>query len=149
MENIETLLKDIKNNFYRFRNGIIANSMRVLYPKGKMIFGLNVPQFIELSSLYPKSRDLAKALWDDNSSRETRLLALYLFPPSSITFPDIIELMESLESTEQADFLAFKVLRNIPDPKEVYNELIKIKFTNPLSNYAINMFQKNIEARYN
>ena len=77
---MDTLLQDIKKDFYRYRNGIVAESLRKLYDPDVLIFGLTVPQLMEIARKYPKDLKLGLQLWKDKKTRESRLLALYLIP---------------------------------------------------------------------
>lgn len=145
-KNIEIQLSEIKKDFFKYRNGIIADSIRKLYPSGKVIFGLNVPQFMELIRFYPKDFTLGNKLWKDNSSREARLFSFFIIPPEDIDQVFAYEMIEGLESQEEADLLAFKILRRMPNAHEIYNELANKPFQNPLSKYGMEMFKKNLDS---
>lgn len=140
------LIKEIKKDFFLYRNGVIAGSLRNQYPSGKMIFGLMIPQIQELSTKYPKSIDIAKSLWEDNSSREIRLLALYLFPIHELSRGSVSKMIEDLESIEQAEFLAFKILRHLPFAKELSTDYETSQSLSDFSRHCLKMLNKNLEV---
>ena len=98
-----------------YRNGIVADALRPCTPYS-VIFGLQVPQLAEIARSFPQDPDLAMALWDDCCVRESRLLAVYLFPPASIPMETALELARSVQTREEADMLAFRLLKRMPDP---------------------------------
>lgn len=140
-------IPEIKKDFFAFRNGIVADSLRKLYPASKMIYGLTVPQFLEMSKKYPKSLDLGLALWNNNSSREDRLFALYLIPPSELKEESAISMINDVESVEQAEFLAFKLLRFLPYAYELYHNLVSGEKLQQLPSYCLTMLKKNLDIQ--
>ncbi|MCH5227481.1 MAG: hypothetical protein J1F16_06690 [Muribaculaceae bacterium] len=142
---VDRMVREIKQDFFRYRNGIIADSVKKLYPDGTMVFGLMVPQFIELSRKYPKDIKLGLKLWDESTSREGRLFSLFLIPPKEIRFDKAKEMLLNVRSNEEAEFLAFRILRNIPDARILYTELEKEEMKNPYASYCKEMFRKNLD----
>lgn len=62
------------------RNGIVGD----IYRRAgidcyKIIFGLNLPQMREIACDYEKDAELAAALWNDKTVRESRLLSTWLY----------------------------------------------------------------------
>ena len=141
----EEEFKQIKKEFYCLRNGIISEHLNKIYHPGKLVFGLNAPQFMELSQKYPKNLDLGKKLWKDKNCRESRILALYLIPPKEIEKKEVIDMIKEVESVEEAEFLAFRILRHIPYSKELYEQISNENLTDPMVTYCISMFKKNID----
>ena len=145
--NLETFLTSIRKEFYRFRNGIVSDAIKKLYPEGTLIFGLTIPQFQEVSKSYEKNLELARRLWQDKKTRESRILALYLFPIECIDKEEAKQMILDVQSSEEADLLAFKVLRYLPFARSFYQELVqKYPSFNKLSQYTLEMFKKNLEA---
>lgn len=136
-------LQAIKKDFFLFRNGIIAESLRKLYKDGVIIFGLNVPQFMDLAKKYPKEKDLAMQLWNDSKCRESRLFALYLLPHEQLNYEEAQDMINQVESTEQAEFLAFRVLRRLSFAKNLLEDL-KTNSLEPIPGYCIQMLEKNL-----
>ena len=137
-------LQEIKRDFFSYRNGIVAEALRKLYKPGKIIFGLTVPQFIEMGKKYPKDNNLGRILWEDNTSREARLFSLYLIKPEGIDLPAAKKMVQDVVSTEEAEFLSFKVLARMPNAKTVYETLSTEDFQNPFSLHCLHMLKKNV-----
>ena len=145
MNSEDLIIKNIKKDFFSLRNGVIAQTLCKLYPEGKIIYGLNVPQFIDLAKKYPKSLSLGLKLWEDKNYRDSRLFALYLLPPSEIDKDTARKMVMDVESSEIAEFLPFRLLRHLPYAAELCKELSEIKYSDKLVNYCIKMFQKNLD----
>ena len=145
----EELIREIKKDFFSLRNGIIAESIKKLYPEGKIIFGLNVPQFMELSKKYPKNMDLGFSLWKDKKCRESRLLSLYIIPLEELDKEIAKSMIRDVESIEEADFLSFRVLRNLPYAQELYKEISSEDQPSESSSYCVSMFKKNLDQLKN
>ena len=145
MNDTDNLIKNLKKDFFALRNGIVADSLKQLYSKDKIIYGLTVPQFNELAKKYPHDIELGLHLWNDNKCRENRLFALFILPPAKISKDMAKTLIRDVESIEEADLLSFKVLRNLPFAKELYQEMLSEVFTDKLQSYCMGMFKKNID----
>lgn len=107
-------IKEIKHLFMTYRNGAVADVLRqagmTCY---RVIFGLNVPQIANIANQCEKSLKLAECLWEDNSVRESRILATYLFPKDAIDKEYAFKLIEQLQTTEEADMLCFRLLKHL------------------------------------
>lgn len=108
------MIKEIKKEFFAFRNGIVADALRKAGMPYKVIFGLQVPQLAQIARAYEPSTELADQLWEDKDVRESRLLAAYLFPIDRISEEKAIELMRSVQTPEESDMLAFRLLKRLP-----------------------------------
>ena len=144
MENLENILKVIKKDFFCYRNGAIADSLRKLYRPGTIIYGLIVPQFIEISQKYPKDLELGMALWEDKNIRESRLLALYILPPYELDKENVKKMILDVESVEEAEFLAFRILRHLPYAKDLYEEIAQLPIEGTFPLYCLKMFKSNL-----
>ncbi|MDE5807939.1 MAG: hypothetical protein K2H76_07450 [Muribaculaceae bacterium] len=111
-------LKDIKQKFFAFRNGILADALRKQTDYG-VIFGLQIPQIAEIARSLDSSLALAQALWDDVKVRESRLLATYLFPVGEIDREKALVLASEVKTVEEADMLAFRLLKRLPDAPQI------------------------------
>lgn len=138
------MIQEIKKEFYRYRNGIIAEALKKIYPEGTLIFGILIPQLKDIASKYPKDLTLGLELWEDTTCRESRLLALFIIPSEKIDFETALKLFSEVKSSEEGDFLAFKVLKNLPFAEELYLELNARTTDKPLEAYTLEMFRKNI-----
>lgn len=146
MRNIP-LKSEIIKSFYSFRNGAVADSLRKEGSPFKRIFGLLLPQLIQIASNYSKDLDLALQLWSEEDSRESRLVAILLIPADNISKEKLMVFINDIKTIEEADILAFKVLRNISYAESLYNDLsCEKESSNNYSEYLIEMFRKNLEA---
>lgn len=119
---IHDTIREIKQQFFAFRNGILADALRK-YTSYDVIFGLQVPQIAEISRSLEPSLDLANALWNDKGVRESRLLAPYLFPIDKIDMDKCLTLASEIQTTEEADMLAFRLLKRLPFAAELVEEM--------------------------
>lgn len=107
-------MDSIKREFFAFRNGITADILRKAGMPYKVIFGLQIPQIAQIAKQYTPDMNLADKLWDDKAVRESRLLATYLFPTEEMTIEKALELMQSVQTPEESDMLAFRLLKRLP-----------------------------------
>lgn len=114
-EDTQAQLRAIKKEFMAYRNGIVADTLRragmTVYD---VIFGLNLPQLSTIARSGRPSRQLAEALWQDRKVRESRLLALYIYPSVECGREAAISMMEDVQTREEADILCFRLLRFLP-----------------------------------
>lgn len=101
-----------------YRNGIVADALRPGTPYS-VIFGLQVPQLAGIARAHPQDPDLAMALWNDSKVRESRLLAVYLLPPAETTIETALALARSVQTREEADMLAFRLLKRMSNPSSI------------------------------
>lgn len=144
MEMSQEVIKNIKHQFMAFRNGIVADTLRNAGMPYKIIFGLQLPQLKEIADTLPKDMELAKNIWDDKNVRESRLLACYLFPKDMINEKIAMELAESVQTTEEADILCFRLLRYLPFAKKLVDQLIDSQENNVA--YCGKALLRNLDA---
>lgn len=130
-------VSEIKQEFFAYRNGIIADTLRNSGDCHKTIFGLNLPQIKAIANTYEQNNELAMALWSNSQSRECRMIAPYLFE-NTISRDFAQSLIDDVENYEIADILCFALLRNL----EFANELVNSNIT-----LASNMLQKYLAYR--
>ncbi len=92
----------------------MADTLRRYGTPHKMIFGLDIPRLAEIARGLTPSMELADRLWNDSDVRESRLLATYLFPIDEITEEKAIRLASECRTQEEADMLAFRLLKRLP-----------------------------------
>lgn len=98
-----------------YRNGLVADTLRAAgMDCYHIIFGLNLPQLSSIAAQFSPDIQLAQALWADAKVRESRLLATYLYPREQVSREHAIELMSQTQTQEEADMLAFRLLRYLP-----------------------------------
>ena len=117
-------IKEIKQLFFSFRNGIVAEAFRnVPNNPDVTIFGLQVPQLAEIARKAGKDHQLAGLLWADSGCRESRLLACWLFDPENVSQEDALRLCREALTREETDILAFRLLRFLPFARELAENL--------------------------
>lgn len=102
----------VKRHFFALRNGVIADTLRKAGSPFKIIFGLNLPQLVEVAEQTPKNADLALRLWENNSTRESMLLAPMIYPRDEFDISTAIRWIESIPTMEVADILCHRLLRH-------------------------------------
>ncbi|MDE6811855.1 MAG: DNA alkylation repair protein [Muribaculaceae bacterium] len=111
-------VKEIKQQFMAFRNGIVADTLRKAGLPFSIIFGLQLPQIRliaqEVAQRYQDKttlKKIASELIDDHNIRESRILGFVLMPPEKLTFEEATGLCSGILSREEADLLPFLLLR--------------------------------------
>lgn len=121
-------MQAIKKLFYTYRNGVVAESLRRYGIPHKVIFGLQVPQVQQIAQQLTfdtsaACREMADRLWEDREVRESRMLACYLFDPASIHLDEALALACDTRTQEEADMLAFRLLKRMPQAVELLKRL--------------------------
>ena len=119
---MNSTIKQIKQTFFAFRNGILADALRKQTPY-EIVFGLQVPQIAEIARSLKPSMELADALWHDSKVRESRLLATYLYPIEEVDPEKAIKLASEINTVEEADMLAFRLLKRLPFATSLLNAM--------------------------
>lgn len=109
----------IKRRFFAMRNGIIADTLRKAGLDYRMIFGLNLPQIVEIAADQPHTAQLAEELWADRRTRESMLLAPMLYPPIEMDTATATRWLSEAPTTEVADVLCLKLLRTVPNALDI------------------------------
>lgn len=109
------IIKNTKQQFLAYRNGILADYLKNAGDPHKLIFGLNLPQIMSIAANIGKSKALANAFWNDaNGSREGRLIAPMLMPANEMLQDEALAWCRGVETIEVADVLCHRLLRNLP-----------------------------------
>lgn len=109
----------IKRSFFAMRNGVVADALRRTMPGYRVIFGLNLPQIVDIARQHAPSAALAEELWADTRTRESRLMAPMVYPPELMDRPTALRWMASASTTEEADILCHRLLRRLPFAAEL------------------------------
>ncbi len=122
------MIVSIRKEFYAFRNGMIADTLRKGGLEQKYIFGLQLPQLKDIALRYApedkeEASELARALWSDKECREARLLACHIMPPDLTTKEEALQWAGDSLSREESDILAFRLLRHLSFAEEIAKEL--------------------------
>ena len=129
-------LLEIHQRFFSFRNGIVAKAFHDVGHHYKRVFGLQLPQLAAIAKETGYNDELARELWAEKDCREARLLACYLFDPSSLSEEDAIVMAQDIQTREEADILAWRLLRRLP-----YASALPSK----LSGYTAEALLRNLE----
>lgn len=107
-------VKQIRREFFVYRNGLLADKLRENGDPHRMIFGLNLSQITEMANRFDIDENVAIELWSSKETRECRLIAPMLFPIDKFTQDLACGWIASVECTEVADNLCHKLLKNLP-----------------------------------
>ncbi len=105
------IARQIRHDFFVFRNGMLADSLRETGDTHKLIFGLNIPQIADIAKRYEKNISVATELWESSETRECRLIAPMLYPIDEFTEETAKKWISQVENIEIADNLCHKLLR--------------------------------------
>lgn len=102
----------VKRRFFAMRNGAVADNMRRHGASYRIIFGLNLPQVVEIANETPCNRELAEALWRNQSTRESMLMAPMIYPREEFAFETACRWVSEVPTAEVADVLCHRLLRH-------------------------------------
>lgn len=117
-------LSPIRRQFFALRNGLVADTLRKGGLPQKYIFGLLLPQIKEIAAGCRPADDrqaaeAARELWADRECREARLLACHLMPATEMSREEAMLWASGTVSREEADILAFRLLRYHSDAADI------------------------------
>ncbi len=130
MEDINSLVKDVKQSFRVVMDGAVAQSMRDKGLNYHLNWGVTLPRLREKAEELKAAAshqtsafsvyDLAIALWKENV-RECKILATMLMPPDEI-LPEVCDIwMEQIPSQEIAEQVSFNLWQFLPyAPEKAY-----------------------------
>ena len=137
MEDVNQIVKEIKQSFRQMMDGAVAQSMRDKGLNYHLNWGATLPRLKEkaeeLKSTFNDQcstfnvqcstfnvYDLAIALWKENV-RECKILATMLMPPEEM-LPEVCDIwMEQIPSQEIAEQAAFNLWQHLPyAPEKAY-----------------------------
>ena len=123
MENVNQIVKEIKQSFRQMMDGAVAQSMRDKGLNYHLNWGATLPRLKEKAEELKSTfnvYDLAIALWKENV-RECKILATMLMPPEEM-LPEVCDIwMEQIPSQEIAEQAAFNLWQHLPyAPEKAY-----------------------------
>ena len=128
MEDINQIVKEIKQSFRQMMDGAVAQSMRDKGLNYHLNWGATLPRLREMAEEIVDSKQLtvksqyslAIALWKENV-RECKILATMLMPPDEM-LPEVCDIwMEQVPSQEIAEQVAFNLWQHLPyAPEKAY-----------------------------
>ncbi len=101
-DQLKSTIKDIKQSFRFYMNGVTAQSLRDKGQPFHLIWGISLLHLHEMAADYPKDADLACALWTENI-RECKILATLLMPQDEFPIETARQWAASLVAQEIAD----------------------------------------------
>lgn len=116
-------MQAVKRRFFAMRNGIIADSLRKGGSTFHIIFGLNLPQIVEIAKEIGIDPALGRQLWENRTTRESRLLAPMIMSPSDFTSEEILEMCGDIDDIELADIFCHRFLRHYPTALSIARRL--------------------------
>lgn len=142
-------INPIKKQVYAMRNGIVADNLRKSGAPYRVIFGVNLPQLTEIAGGYSQSAQLASALWNDNGTRESLMLATMLYPADEFSRDIAEQWISESPSAEISDILCHRLLRRQPYAYDLAETLCNS--TDPASRYTglrlmFNLLPANIDT---
>ena len=128
---IQDHLRDIRKEFFAFRNGIVADKLRKAGDPHGMIMGCLLVDIHAIAARCSNSIDdkeelmaIAAELWSDTNSRECRLAAPMLYPAEMMTAEQALQWCQDVETAEVADNLCHKLLRHTAGADNLFRRLI-------------------------
>ena len=122
--------REIRKEFFAYRNGIVADKLRKAGDPHPVIMGCLLVDVMSITGRVRQEinddahlQSLAQELWNDPNSRECRLAAPMLYPAPLMTLETALEWCKSVETTEVADNLCHKLLRNLPEAGTLFRQL--------------------------
>ncbi|MFI3240027.1 MAG: DNA alkylation repair protein [Bacteroidales bacterium] len=112
-------IREIKFQFFTFRNGLIGERLRESGDPHKIIFGLNLPQITDIAKGCEHTPQLAQAMWDNQSTRESKIIATMLYPAEQFSQATAQQWIAEIPTYEIADILCHKLLRNTQYAEEL------------------------------
>ncbi|MDE6041722.1 MAG: hypothetical protein K2F99_09125 [Muribaculaceae bacterium] len=109
-----TPMQTIKRRMFAMRNGVVADALRKGGSPFPIIFGINLPQLVEIASSTGKNKELAEKLWGNTTTRESMLIAPMLMPVQEFGIEDARRWASGATVAEVADILCHRLLRHLP-----------------------------------
>lgn len=115
----------LKRSMFAMRNGVIADALRKGGSPFPVIFGLNLPQIVEIAARITPSKEFAEKVWGNNTTRESMLIAPMIMPVEEMSETDARRWMAEAKSDEVTDVLCLKLLRKLPFAFDMAMDLAK------------------------
>lgn len=105
-------MQNVKRRMFALRNGVVAEALRRGGCPYRIVFGLTLPQLDEVAAVTPHTLGLAQLLWNNDSTRESRLLAPMVCPREDMVPELARQWLRECRSTEDVDILCHRQLRH-------------------------------------
>lgn len=117
-------IKEIKRQFFTYRNGVLGDALRKQGAPYKIIFGLNIVQLNNIAKNTIPDKATAQQLWDNRSTRESLLLATMIYPREDFDKETAIAWIKQIPTQEIADVLCLNLLKQQPYANQLADEMI-------------------------
>ena len=117
-------LRDLKQAFFAYRNGIVADSLRRSGTPHPFIMGCQLTDIVGITHKYQPDAELADALWACRNHRECRLAATMLHPAGAMDLEKALSWCGDVQCREEADVLCHRLLRHIAQADVLVQKLI-------------------------
>lgn len=109
-------MQRLKRRFFAMRNGVIADTLRRAGSPFSVVFGLNLPQIVEIAADVPpeEAPALAEALWRNRTTRESMLIAPMLMRREDVDAARAESMLRESPCAEVTDVLCHRLLRHLP-----------------------------------
>lgn len=116
-------LQKVKRRFFAMRNGALGAQMREAGLYYRVNFGLNIMQVKEIAAEITGGEwglsshelvELATTLWENENTRESRLLAPMIFPADIMSMELAARWLAQAQNPEIVDHLCHSLLRRLP-----------------------------------
>ena len=131
MNTDNNMVREMRKEFFAFRNGIVADKLRKAGDPHSVIMGCLL---VDVQAIAQRTREaindkealkaIASELWADTKSRECRLAAPMLYPADEMSLEQALQWCHTVETVEIADNLCHKLLRHIPEADTLFRQLI-------------------------
>ncbi len=139
-------MQTVKRRFFAMRNGVIADVLRRGGSPFRIIFGLNLPQIVEIGNDMGRNRELAEQLWANATTRESMLLAPMLVEPETFTYADAEHWIAGIPAAEVADILCHRLLRHCAYAPQLADSLVQS--ATPMDRYVAVRLMFNLVAAH-
>ena len=143
---LKETLASIKHDFFAYRNGMVSDALKKAGSPHKLSYGLQLPQLSEIAKKLPSDMALAEKLWQDKDTRESRLLSFFLFPKELVGMKKAKELIEDLQTREEAEILVFRLFRHLPFTLSLSETIKKSNPDNPIISYCHELVSKSFNS---
>lgn len=136
-------MQTVKRRFFAMRNGALAEQMRRGGLNYRINFGLNVPQIKEIAQetvqAIPSEHErmeLAVALWQNDTTRESRLMAPMIMPTTLVSAEQAYQMLLEAQTTEVADMLCHSLLRHLSGAEDMAYTVISNSDASDINRYT-------------
>ncbi len=120
-------MQNVKRRFFALRNGAVADVLRRAGSPYRIIFGLQLPEIVDVAAATQTDSGLAEALWANDTTRESRLMAPMVADRASFGIDDARRWMSGVCCVEEADILCHRLLRHLPFADELVGEFVGMR----------------------